>query len=331
MKPGGIQRAVRAHRHERSVGDAPNLGRVARIGGGEMSKSGSHRQKRGERGSRGGRNVVLNWSILFGVLAVISLGAAIYFWLRPQIDLAGPARPESIKDPDESVRVRSQFPSPGEKEALDLVSRALSVRAPEEVAARFHLASTAPAEVVGFLRNIEASDGVFDHSEWLNSMDANGLSIDGVLVYFKKGDKLRQRIAFLTPDDKGVWKLDFDAFARTVKPSWNELLEQHADEAVVRVVLAEDSYFNGPFQDDTQWTCYGMGSPDIETVLLGYCRVDSPQDLSIKSMSSKGSKIVRATVKIRRVEGGSPRQFEIVQVLAEDWVMGKTPFEDGFK
>ena len=100
---------------------------------------------------------------------------------------------------------------------------------------------------------------------------------------------------------------------------------------MVRVILGEDSYFNGPFQDDRQWVCYGMGSPDTETVLLGYCRVGSPQARAMIWMSSKGAAVVRATLEIRRVEGASPRQFEIVRVLAEDWVMGKTPFEDGFK
>ncbi|MEO7099468.1 MAG: hypothetical protein ABI162_08910 [Luteolibacter sp.] len=247
------------------------------------------------------------------------------------IDPDAVAEMKKQQAPEAVVRVESKFPSPSENDALGLVKRALAVREPGRVAALFHPGGSSSEEIVAFLSNLGALDGVLDHCDWLSSIDANGLSIDGMQINFKNGDKVRQRVAFLTPDSGGVWKIDFDAFARTVTPSWRDLLEKGADHAVVRVILGSDSYYNGPFADDTQWSCYGMASPDTDQLLLGYCKTDSPQAAALRWMLSSETKIRRATLEIQRVAGASPKQFEIVRVLAEDWVVGPKAFDEGFK
>ncbi len=293
---------------------------------------GTRRQrKRSARGRHGEAKVILNWSILFGILAALALLAAIYFWVKPQVGAELLAGVKSSPDHEEEVRVRSKFKSLSENEALDKVRRALEIRAPERVAEKFHLGTADPGKIVDFLKNLPVAQGPIDHYDWLGSMDANDLQLDGVVITFKANEKLNQRIAFLVPDEMGVWKIDFDAFARTVEPSWSDILEKGVESAEVRVFLAEDSYYNGPFKDDKQWICYGLASPDCDAILMGYCRVDSPQAGAIESMFNKGGKVNRATLEIHRVEGGLSRQFEIVKVLAEDWVMGKLPFEEGFK
>jgi len=295
-----------------------------------IPKGTRRRRKRSERGRHGERNVILNWSILFSLLAALALVAAVYFWLQPQIDAELSTNGSSAPDRDEQVRVRSKFKSPPESEALGMVRRALEIREPGNVAGRFHLGTADPEKAVGFLQNLPATDGEIDHYEWLGSVDANDLQLDGVVVTFKSGAKLRQRLAFLTPDGLGAWKIDFDGFARSVSPSWAEIVKG-AETAVVRVFLGEDSYYNGAFSDDQQWICYGLASPDCDEMLLGYCKVGSQQAAAIKWMFSKGNKVNRATLEIRRVEGASSKQFEIVKVLAEDWVIAKTPFDEGFK
>jgi len=331
MKSDGIRRAVQANRHERSAGDAPSLGRLARMPGTGLPKGTRRRRQRSERGRHGARRVILNWSILFGILAALTLVAAAYFWVQPQMEADLLAGGKSTPDRDDEVRVKSKFKSPSENEALGMVRHALEIREPEKVAERFHFGTADPRIIVDFLKNLPATDGSLDHYDWLGSVDANNLQLDGVVVTFKSGEKLCQRIAFLTPDEMGMWKIDFDAFARTVKPSWSDLLEKGAESAVVRVFLGEDSYYNGPFINDKQWICYGLASPDREETLQGYCKVDSPQAGAVHWMFTKGGTVNRATLEIRRVEGASPRQFEIVKVIADDWVVGKVPFEDGFK
>jgi hypothetical protein len=331
MKSDDVKRAFRANRHERSIGDAPSLGRVARMAGTGLPKGRVRRRKRSGAGARKSHFAILSWSILIGVLALGGMGAAVFMWLRMRMGEASATANRNLDTPEMVVRVASKFPSPPEAEALQLVNRALAVRDPEMVAAYFRPGEASPEEIVKFMQDLESVDGNFESSRWVGSIDANGLSIDGVLVSSKKAEAMGERIVFLTPNAEGVWKADFEAFARIVKPSWDELLKQGAAQAVVRVYLAEDSYYNGPFKDDTQWVCYGMGSLDTEELLTGYCRVGSPQAEAIRWMFSKGEKLNRATLEIRRVEGGSPRQFEITRVLAEDWVMGDKPFDEGFK
>ncbi len=278
-------------------------------------------------------------------MALGVLGSAIFLWGRQNMNSGAAAAAESGEERVVEKRVVSEFESPTEDEALNLVKRALETREAAGVAEYFHPGSASPERVVGFLNGMEEADGPVERMNWLGSMDANGILLDGVLVKTRKGDRLKNRLAFLTPDERGAWKVDFDAFARTVEPSWNELLENKAAEGLVRVIAAADSYYNGPFGDDSQWVCYGMASPDTEEVLLGYCRRGSPQaramarivlnDDALPNGLSNGlsgaRSLKRVIVKIRRAEGGEARQFEISRVMAEDWVMSGEPFDGKFQ
>jgi hypothetical protein len=330
MKTDDRQRSLRSNRHERSIGDAPSLGRVSRISGTGLPKGRTRRRSRSGRAAQSSRFKILSWSIIVGGVALAGIGAAIFMWLRMRMEEASATHNRSLDVPEMVVRVPSEFPSPPEAEALDLVNRALAIRDPAKLPAYFRLGAASPDAIIGFLQGLESRDGKLANSRWLGSMDANGLSLDGVLVSFTQEDTTRQRLVPLTPDAAGVWKIDFEAFARVVDPSWQELLEQGAAEAKVRVHMAGDTYFNGPFKDDKEWICYSIGSPDIDEILVGYCRVGSPQAEATRWMFSKGENRHRALLQIRRVEGASAKQFEITRVLAEDWVMGDKPFDEGF-
>ncbi len=96
--------------------------------------------------------------------------------------------------------------------------------------------------------------------------------------------------------------------------------------------LARDRYFNGPFHDEGVWAAYCMVSPDMDELLVGYCKRDSDQFRAMELMWSNDETLVtRATLEIERVEGGDRRQFKIARVLAEDWVMGDRPFDETVK
>jgi hypothetical protein len=131
--------------------------------------------------------------------------------------------------------------------------------------------------------------------------------------------------------------MDFEAFARTSRPSWQDFLERRVDRARVRVVAAEDSYYNGPFIDEDQWKCYALIStearewlPEDKEILRGYCRKESPQAKAMERIFSDGSRMKRVTMEILRREDARPRQFEITRVLAEDWVLPPEPFDAKF-
>jgi hypothetical protein len=271
------------------------------------------------------------------MLVLVALSILAFFmisWLRGQMGRKPGAEDVAAATAMQRHKI-SEFPSPSEEAALDWVKNALAVRDPAEVGKFFRLCQTEPTAVVSFLEGLQELDGAITSYQWLSSMDANHLLIDGVLVMTSKDDTPRNRLALLTPDEQGVWKIDFDAFARTVRPSWKELLAEDGGRGVVRVILAEDSYFNGPFKDDGKWLCYGMASPDSDQILLGYCRRDSPQAHALslvfhddEEAQTVNSRLKRATLELRRPQGAEARQFEITRVLAEDWVLSDRAFDE---
>ena len=343
MKPNGVQRSVRAQRFDREAGDAPNLGRVGRSPGTGLPKGQRRRKKHGRRG-RGNRErnsrrrVILTWSVVLALLTFCALGMTVWLWLRPQMDPDVAVMGKKMEFAPEVIkRVASKFESPSQEAALDLVKRAIALRDPVQVPEMFRLGSAIPAEVVDFLSTLATKDGAITSLDWLSSVDANGLLLDGVNVCSELEGKRHDRLALLTPDEKGRWKIDFDAFARTVHPAWSELRVTSTEPALVRVLIALDTYYNGPFRDDKQWVCYGMISPDLDAGLLGYCRRGSPQAAALARIVEDGQNVSgtrvpnRATLQIRGSGEASSKQFEITQVLAQDWVMSSTSFDQNFK
>lgn len=285
--------------------------------------------------------MILTWTVLL-VMAVLGVLAFFFWsWVQPRM-----ARQPLTAEEQAALNIQdrniSAFDSPSEQAALDLVKQALDLRDPGMVGKYFRPGCAGPEAVIAFLTGMKDRDGELTDYQWLSSMDANGMLIDGVLVSTLKDDVRRNRLAMLTPDAAGVWKIDFDAFARTVEPSWDKLMAAGPVQGLVRVIVAKDSYYNGPFKDETQWVSYGMASQDHETILLGYCRKDSPQaramDQIISSIERRAGeeadpqqKLNRATLELRRPESAENRQFEVTRVMAEDWVTGAKPFDEAFK
>ncbi len=336
MKSDGVQRSVRSTRNEREAGDAPDIGRVARIPGTGLPKGKRKKRRTSEstrrlRNNRLRRKVVATWTILIGVAALVSLGVAVWQGMKfgregEAISTATPA----VRSPGEMTEA-NRVPSLPEDEALALVRRGLALRDPAKLSTYFRPAEVPPARQVEFLGNLENVDGRVDHLEWLGNLDANGLSIDGVLIAFQSDGPPRNRLATLVAGTDGKWKIDFDSLARTVTPSWADFLGASVPVAKVRVYLVNDSYYNGPFRDENEWQCVSLASPDTEEILTGYCRRHSPQGNAMKWLLSKDANLHRAVLEIRRTAGAERRQVEISRVLAEDWATADTPFDEQFK
>lgn len=350
MKFVGIQRAVRATRYDRAPGDSPNMGRVSRMPGTGMPKgsrirrrkkgadsgtgstsNGAKSHERGKSGRRRRKSHVRTWSFMIAGLSLCCVFFAIWAWstsAKQTKEISTSIAP-SIVQP--VARLLSKYPSPSQRESMDLVKQALQIRDPSQVASCFRPCESSPEEIIEYLRNLEAVDGVITGYDWLSSIDVERILIDGVVILFIKDDKPTKRLALLSPDTEGKWKIDFDALARKSKPSWNDLLEGGALSAQVRVWVAPDSYFNGPFKDDARWICFGISSADIDENLFGYCEVGSAQAFAMSSIFSDETKLARVTLELLRVEGASERQFQISRVIASDWLIGDTAFDEGFK
>ena len=331
----GVQRGV----NNRKIGSAPNLGPVpqlTRIGrvreGVSRRRSTRSLQQRPDmvrsKRRRSRHRVIAVWSSILGLIAFAALAVIFFLWLKPMLARERDTTEKDRAAADSRIRKASKFPSPGDRESLAIVKRALAVRDPNKVAAVIRPGPLTNEEVVAQLEAIEKSDGEIDSIVWLGSVDKNGLSLEGLDVKHVQGEQVRRRLAMLTPDEEGVWKLDIAAYARLVDPNWDKILKGDASRATVRVSLAQDRYYNGPFADDTKWVAYGMVSPDMNDLLVGYCIRDSPQHRALELMWLNDQiEVLRATLEIRRVEGAERRQFEITQVLAEDWVMAEETFQ----
>ncbi len=339
MKSTKIQRGIQSP-HARAAGDGPAIGRVARLRDPEVGADQGGLRKRGSHSpgavdaDAARRKIILRWSVILTLATVLVIGGFMMFWLRSHGNQRAGKGEASV---EKNVRIVSKFVSPGETEALDLVKRALAIRDPGLVESCFHLGGATSAEVLEFLTGCEARDGKIERSDWLSSMDVDGLLMDGVLVVYAGRDRPAERLALLTPDESGVWKVDFDAFARSSRPSWKELLEGRVNRAQVRVFVGKDAYYNGPFVDESQWVCFAMASPESNELLpegsellRGYCRVGSPQAQAMEKMLPADVRTHRATLEISRKEGADSRQFEITRVFSEDWVLTAKPFDGRF-
>jgi len=328
-----VQRDIGSRRVDAS-GESFELGRLARMHSVEsIGRSGRRARRKSSRGGRHStssarRKLLIAWSVVLGVAALGVISVAISMWLWPQLQRKGDVVMTTPEMEDARVRVASRFVSPSEAEALRLVQSAVANRDASQVEQLFHLGVAAPAEVVDFCVAVEARDGPIERFDWLGSIDGHDLLVEGVLVVFKGVEKPLERLALLTPDLLGNWKVDFDAYARTVEPSWEVFLgKQDAvpcpPRAVVRVIVAKDSYFNGPFGDESEWACYGIASPDIDDLLHGYCRTGSAEQLALDQLFVDGEPVRRVTLELARVENADAKQFEITQILAKDWVVAK--------
>ena len=332
MKFKSIRRGIESP-HARDMGPVPLRRKVSKLRGSD-SGDGSQATTLSPAMLARRRRMILIWSVILCLSTVAIIGGFMTFWLRAHEDVRYVPNDQFT---DAEVRIASKFVSPSENEAVDLVKRALANRDPAQVESLIRLGGATAAEVIDFMAGSEARDGKIDNYIWLSSMDVEGMQLEGVLVTYNRKDVIGERYAFLVPDDKGIWKLDFDAFARTSKPSWEEFLDGRVDRAQVRVFIAKDEYYNGVYDNDAKWVCYGMVSmesnellPESQQVLHGYCKAGSAQAKAMAAIFKSDIRVHRLTLELLRGKGPNPRQLEITRVLGEDWVLTSKPFDERF-
>jgi hypothetical protein len=324
MKNKGISRDVGKTRSREQEG-GPGLGHLPRMAIGSYSyasQGGRGRRKKTKADDasrhRGKQSLLILWSMIFGLVAIVVIALGAIFWLKPYLAKKPPAG--ELQRRSLTVIEGRADSVPKETRAVSIVKRALAVTQPEEVEKFIESDGTSPEEVLGFLGKVTQEEGQISSYDWLPRLDTTREDISGVLVTFKKGKESRNRLALLVPDEEGNWKMDFAAFARATTPDWSELMSGRVNSAAVRVYVARDQYFNGPYSEQEGWRCYGIGSPDVSEVMYGYCLAGSAQDLVLSRLLAD-KKGARATIGIERQEGASDRQFRIKRVLAEDWVI----------
>lgn len=209
------------------------------------------------------------------------------------------------------------------------VSTFLAARTPEDLEPLIRGSSQRPDRIAAKLAELETEDGRISSVSYFGPIESKNLQLESVVVNFDTG---RNRIALLAPDPAGVWRVDFDAFDRHVTTDWTTLLTGDPSEATVRIYACLDNYYNGRYANDREWACYGLASPDHETLMFGYALRGSPQHMAMAQLLRRLPKTIIPTVKrmtldLRHTGTGDRRQFEIIRVMADDWALGDEPFD----
>ncbi len=337
MKSKGFIRSAQLQRHKRALGDAPSIGRVTKMPGvgapkSRRTKGSNGDKKRITHDQRSHQIVIRIWSVMLCIATLAFFSAAIWFTLLHNRVFEKAVDNHPLDGASKSNRVVAQFGSLSQDQGLLFVREALAVRDIQQVEKYFRLGNSSTQDVVDYLKSSVSSDGKIKDMKWLGNTSGGRRELDEVVILFEGlEDHLKNRSALLTHDSAGHWKIDFEAFARTVKPSWADLLGGNANVGEVRIYASNDNYYNGPFKNEQEWSCYGMISPDMEELLIGYCRVGSAQEKAMDQVVSSDVKVARTTLEIRRVKGADKRQFEISKVIAADWVKGDVPLDETFQ
>jgi hypothetical protein len=326
-REGNVQRRV--------VGAAPDLGKI-----GKMATE-TRRRRRSKPGQTKGQSrrrsrtskVLTNWLIL--ILAVSGLAfASVLLWSF--INQNDPNRIPTL--------VANTVPNLPADQGLAMVNKMLAAASPEDLKPLIRPGRLKSQQAFEYLQKLRSNYNNPPRPMWIGSLDSLSVPIEVISIYFSDTDN---HVAMLTPDAHDQWKLDFDAFAQLCIPEFSTLLDEGDQEGLVRVHIMKDNYFNDWFGDDTEWDCYLLSRPFEETNLFGYCKLGSKAHAAMEALHQRGlnhtedlleesesnrlarkQMASRATLLIKRPPGSKIRQFEITNVVSDDWVISEKPFEE---
>jgi len=239
---------------------------------------------------------------------------------------------EGWKDPNaERYQVYSgakkarEFPPPASEAVVATVRKVLAMRNAAEFQDLVRLKGMSEAEAVDFLSHLTAREGKVTSVTWQSADNVNGLQLESAYVEFASG---RPRIAYLTPDGEGVWRVDLASFAGHCSVPWDEFYSGPERSAELRAMALKDNYYNGSYADEHAWSAYSLSNGSSDHVLVGYCKKGGPADQALMRML-KFRQNFPTVVRVAKNTGGPGRQVEILSVLAEGWVLTDTPFDGG--
>jgi len=225
--------------------------------------------------------------------------------------------------------------SPGHQEGLDghmikdplgalaaekLVSDALSSNS-ENITRRFSLETgMSPTAAYKILKEIQTQEGNVTEVKWLGIRYVGDRVIEEVATEHTKGKSISVRLAQITRQPDGSNKVDFGSYVRKTSHPWEDIVDGNVEKCVVRVMISKSAYHNGVFRDDTIWSAYKISSPDIDTNLHVYAEIGSEEESRLRDILATDRSSQRVTLEIRRDETLLPKQFQVSQVIARDWI-----------
>lgn len=279
------------------------------------------------------RKLLVKVSLVFMVISVVIILTAVilYFQNAARFQSASgdrsfvPSFIEGSANESSSHEMESLDPDV----AVEIVRSALENRDTKQVENLFIFGSSAgsPQEVIALLDKLDAKEGSPDGLEPLGGKLASGRLAEEVMVTSERDGRMSNRLAQLFLKD-GKWRIDLDSFARHADPGWEDILGQRCDVATVRVFVTADDYYNGDRYGEKSWRCYALISPDVDEILFGYAARGSAQEKAMDWILSKEEEVHRAALRILIPKIKGRMQFEISQVIADDWFIGETEFDE---
>jgi len=211
--------------------------------------------------------------------------------------------------------------------AEKLVSDAL-VSDSDNITRRFSLETgTSPAAACEILKKIRSQEGNVTKLEWLGIRYIDDRVIEEVMTMYSTGKSRSFRLAQITRQRDGSHKVDFASYVRKTSHPWNDIVEGNVETCIVRVMISKSNYHNGVFRDDTKWRAYEISSPDMDTTLHAYAEIGSKEEIRIRDILATDTQSPRITLQIRRDETLLPKQFQVNQVIARDWIQDEITME----
>lgn len=274
------------------------------------------------------------WLVLVLGVTGVTLGAMLLWTLLNQ----SPARTRPAA-PSADNR-----PSIDSADAVALVSRLLGAGTPAELEPVLRKGAIPADRALQLLHAVEREKGGFEEPAWFGPVDCLSAPVSIVVLPTKTGSPL---LAALTPGGDGGWRIDFEALIGHCSPSIDDWIAGTASEGTVRVLGRRGFYYNGFFRDDERWACFALTHPDGESTLYAYCPRDSPQFDALRDilrrraiatealgagspddLHAEESTSFRTTLRLRKPEHQIGRQYEISEVLSDDWVVGEASLEE---
>lgn len=273
--------------------------------------------------------------LILGALALMLILLSLGNWFTKQARGSVAGKPATSNPQSLAIH----WESPGKEQAVELVRQAMIWRDPSTADQWFHIRPGQSQLILESIERISAEMGADPKFTWVGDIGHGEQPLTGVLISTRHRSS-RMRLAILTPDEQGVWKLDFDALACTSSPAWDVILDTSRTMATVRAVFKPDSYYNGRFTE-RDWSCYRLSSPNSEQVIFGYCRRLSAQDLALNRILDRNRLDAkqkqkgdypghRGILKLIREGDDLGNQFEITRVLAPDWILTEQIYDERF-
>jgi hypothetical protein len=272
--------------------------------------------------------------IFLGVLLLAIVVSAVVWVFSGQKKAADGSSSFSSLSGDSADKKDSPPPVP--KELVRRTRQMVEAKRQADLPDVVRLAGRSPEALLEKLAEMAKRDGEVSDVTYIGPMQNLTQPLEAVLVTFVSK---RNRIVLFSPDSDGDWMIDFDGYARATSIPWDEILSGKNIEATVRVYISLDSYYNGRFSNEDEWSCNGMASPDEGNLMFGYAKKDSAIDQAIRDSlkfkldtgPAQSSRMLRMTLQIRHQEGDEKRQFEIIRAIADDWGTPPRALEDHYQ